>query len=161
MGLVHQTVEQMVVKGQRRGILLLDGSQHGRLLHPVRADAIPVGPKGKKRRSFRSRQRRRATLILKQNSKRDCLIPTRGLADSLGLPKSSRVRIDGGEGEIRHATGGLHFARNMTPLACAGWLGGRRALPREAGIPFPSLAVSTGRGLQLIWLTSWGAHSRA
>ncbi len=33
------------------------------------------------------------------------LIPTRGLADSLGLPKSSRVRIDGGEGEIRHATG--------------------------------------------------------
>src|SRR3954462_137492 len=33
------------------------------------------------------------------------LIPTRGLADSLGLPKSSRVRIDGGEWEIRHATG--------------------------------------------------------
>src|SRR5829696_3740581 len=33
------------------------------------------------------------------------IIPTRGLADSLGLPKSSRVRIDGGEGEIRHATG--------------------------------------------------------
>ena len=33
------------------------------------------------------------------------LIPTCGLADSLGLPKSSRVRIDGGEGEIRHATG--------------------------------------------------------
>ena len=33
------------------------------------------------------------------------LIPTRGLANSLGLPKSSRVRIDGGEGEIRHATG--------------------------------------------------------
>src|SRR3954468_4834006 len=33
------------------------------------------------------------------------VIPTRGLADSLGLPKSSRVRIDGGEGEIRHATG--------------------------------------------------------
>src|SRR5215203_4152111 len=26
------------------------------------------------------------------------LIPTRGLADSLGLPESSRVRIDGGEG---------------------------------------------------------------
>ena len=33
------------------------------------------------------------------------LIPTRGLANSLGLPKSSRVKIDGGEGEIRHATG--------------------------------------------------------
>src|SRR3954449_8625433 len=33
------------------------------------------------------------------------LIPTRGLADSLGLPKSSRVKIDGGEWEIRHATG--------------------------------------------------------
>src|SRR3954466_14254943 len=33
------------------------------------------------------------------------VIPTRGLADSLGLPKSSRVRIDGGEWEIRHATG--------------------------------------------------------
>src|SRR4051812_30559260 len=25
---------------------------------------------------------------------------------------------------------GLHFARTMTPLACAGWLGGRKALPR-------------------------------
>src|SRR5215204_3290516 len=37
--------------------------------------------------------------------KQQYLIPTRGLADSLGLPKSSRVRIDGGEGEIRHATG--------------------------------------------------------
>src|SRR3954467_15775843 len=35
----------------------------------------------------------------------ELLIPTRGLADSLGLPKSSRVRIDGGEWEIRHATG--------------------------------------------------------
>src|SRR5215211_6873477 len=35
----------------------------------------------------------------------DVVIPTRGLADSLVLPKSSRVRIDGGEGEIRHATG--------------------------------------------------------
>src|SRR5829696_2286246 len=55
MGLVHQTVEQMVVKGQRRGILLLDGSQHGRLLHPVRADAIPVGPKGKKRAKGKTR----------------------------------------------------------------------------------------------------------
>src|SRR3954467_12373713 len=25
---------------------------------------------------------------------------------------------------------GLHFEGTMTPLACAGWLGGRRALPR-------------------------------
>src|SRR3954454_10077887 len=55
MGLVHQTVEQKVVKGQRRGVLLLDGSKHGRLLHPVRADAIPVGPKGKKRRQVSCR----------------------------------------------------------------------------------------------------------
>jgi hypothetical protein len=55
MGFVHQTIEQIVVKGQRRGILLLDGSQHGRLLHPVRADAIPVGPKGKKRAEGKTR----------------------------------------------------------------------------------------------------------
>ena len=33
------------------------------------------------------------------------LIPARGLANSLGLPKSSQVEIDGGEGEIRQAPG--------------------------------------------------------
>jgi len=43
--------------------------------------------------------------VVEADEREEVVIPTRGLADSLGLPKSSRVRIDGGEGEIRHATG--------------------------------------------------------
>src|SRR3954462_4140773 len=53
--------------------------------------------------SRRERLTRWAELLERDPKRR--LIPTRGLADSLGLPKSSRVRIDGGEWEIRHATG--------------------------------------------------------
>src|SRR3954471_17610253 len=44
------------------------------------------------------------------------LIPTRGLADSLGLPKSSRVRIDGGEGR----GGSRPSARSSTPPRTSG-----------------------------------------
>src|SRR6476659_4887865 len=46
---------------------------------------------------------------------------------------------------------GLHFARNMTPLACAGWLGGRRALPRGVArlaptiVPVPGVPSGTSR----------------
>src|SRR5829696_8252115 len=58
------------------------------------------------------------------------LIPTRGLADSLGLPKSSRGQNRWWRRGDSPCDRGLHFARTMTPLACAGWLGGRRALPR-------------------------------
>src|SRR3954470_12009694 len=65
---------------------------------------------------------------------------------------------------------GLHFARTMTPLACAGWLGGRRALPRGVAFwhwprsmtaaPRTKAACVGGVGLQTIrdWVLRFNAH---
>ena len=64
---------------------------------------------------------------------------------------------------------GLHFARTMTPLACAGWLGGRRALPRGVALALAEIydggsrtkaACVGGVGLQTIrdWVLRFNAH---
>src|SRR3954453_20524448 len=62
------------------------------------------------------------------------LIPTRGLADSLGASQELASQNRWWRRGDSPCDRGLHFARTMTPLACAGWLGGRRALPR--GVAF-------------------------
>src|SRR3954451_24424331 len=69
------------------------------------------------------------------------LLPTRGLADSLALPKSSRVRIDGGEWEIRHATRGCLGSSSTCgqprpsrrTRTGSNWLGSKKRLRRPRG----------------------------
>src|SRR5215207_6277007 len=97
------------------------------------------------------------------------IIPTRGLADSLGLPKSSRVRIDGGEGRFAMRPGLTlredYDAARLRGLArrTKSAAQGRRLLALAEiydGGPRTKAACVGGVGLQTIrdWVLRFNAH---